>query len=148
MIVNIILAVFFIWILILTIIILKLKLHYYNLISRTKKQKIDEILDQLIMNDIELRKKEELIKKKLENEINKSRFYFQKISLVRFNPFGKRGNEQSFVLALLDSQKNGIVINFIYTPDGLRVYPKKVKEGKGVDYDLADEEKKAIEKAD
>ncbi len=95
--------------------------------------------------DVKLQKDIEQIRKELNREIEKSKFYLQKIGLVRFNPFERMGGEQSFIVALLDEQNNGITANFIYTRDGLRVYTKKVKAGKGQEYDLSDEEKKAIE---
>ncbi len=79
--------------------------------------------------------------------IEESKYYFYKIGMVRFNPFERSGGEQSFVIAVLDKQNNGLVINFIYTRDGLRTYSKKVKNGKGQEYDLSEEEQKAIEKS-
>lgn len=136
---------FLIWLLVLSFVIFNLKRHYYNLILRTKKRNIDDILDQLLETDDNLKKEISLIKKELSEEILTSKFHFQKIGLVRFNPFERMGGEQSFVLALLDGKNNGLTINFIYTRDGLRVYTKKVKDGKGEEYELSEEEKKAIQ---
>ena len=67
--------------------------------------------------------------------------------MVRFNPFERSGGEQSFVLALLNNLNSGLVINFIYTREGLRTYIKKVKAGKGEKYELSEEEKEAIDKS-
>jgi len=39
------------------------------------------------------------------------------------------------------------VINFMYIPDGVRVYTKKIKEGKGETLELTQEELEAIAKA-
>ncbi len=139
------LVIFLIWLLILTFILLRLKKHYYNLVSRTKKRNIDEIFDQLLANSDDFKRELDIIKKELSNEINNSRLHLQKIGLVRFSPF-ERGADQSFVLALLDGNNNGITINFIYTRHGLMVYAKKVKNGKGEEHELSAEEKKAIGK--
>ena len=138
---------FFIWALILTVLILKLRNHYYSLTSGTKKEKLDDILELLIVND--KKKSEELttIKQRLEEEIKKSELHLQKVSLVRFNPFERGGGSESFLVCLLDNKQNGIVFNFIYTKDGLRVYTKRIREGRGVEYELSKEEEKAIEKA-
>lgn len=143
--VIIVAVVFFIWLLTLTFIILKLRSHYYNLVSRTRKRKIDDVLDHLLNTNDNFKKQISLIKKELDEEINKSKFHLQKIGLVRFNPFERMGGEQSFVLAFLDAEYNGLIINFIYTRDGLRVYTKKVKKGKGEKYELSKEEQEAIE---
>lgn len=138
-------GIFSIWLVVLTVLILRLRQHYYNLISRTKKKNIDDILDKLLETDENFKKEISLIKEKLTEEILISKSHLQKIGLVRFNPFERTGGENSFVLALLDAKNNGLTINFIYTKEGLRVYTKKIKNGKGEEYELSAEEKKAIE---
>lgn len=140
MVIYIIGVIFFIWLIFLTGIVLKTKAHYNNLISKTKKQKIDEILDELLIFNKKAKEDLEIIKKE-------SSLHIQKVGLVRFNPFEKMGGEKSFVISFLNYENSGIVINFIYTRDGLRVYSKKVKDGKGEEYNLSEEEKKAIEKS-
>jgi len=140
MIIYIVLALFFIWLVFLTGVVLKTKAHYNNLISKTRKQKIDEILDELLIFNKKAKEDLEIIKKD-------SSLHIQKVGLVRFNPFERMGGEKSFVISFLNHENSGIVINFIYTRDGLRVYSKKVKDGKGEEYNLSEEEEKAIEKS-
>ena len=69
-----------------------------------------------------------------------------KVGVVRFNPFKDTGGDQSFAIALLDSNNNGLVLSSLYTREGTRVYTKPIENGNSV-YNLSDEEKKAIEKA-
>jgi len=144
---NIILSFFFFWLFTLTLVVLKLKSHYYNLISRTKKTSIDEILDQILFNDEQFKKEIESLKSQLNQQINQGKFHLQKIGLVRFDPFERMAGEQSFVLALLDNEDNGIVLNFISTKEGLRVYTKRIKNRQAVDMELSQEEKEAIKNA-
>lgn len=136
-----------IWLSVLSLIVFKLRNHYYNLISKTRKERLDEILDSLLEQDKKNFVEIEAIKKEFIKQIELSKLHLQKVGLIRFNPFDRAGGEQSFVITFLDSVDNGIILNFIYTRDGLRVYTKKVKRGKGEEYDLSDEEKKAIEKS-
>ncbi|PIV09398.1 hypothetical protein COS31_02520 [Candidatus Roizmanbacteria bacterium CG02_land_8_20_14_3_00_36_15] len=136
----------FFWLAILTFILLKTRAHYQHLVSATKKKKLDEILDQVVDNDGKFRREIDLITKELKKIEDNTNFYFQKAGLVHYNPFNGRG-EQSFVLALLNKKNSGFILNFIYTRDGLRVYTKTVKEGKGEKYQLSDEEKKAIDQS-
>lgn len=144
MIIYAIVFIVFVWLGILTGLILKTKTHYNNLISNTKKHKIDEILDELLMIDKKTIQELEVVKKELREEIKISTLHIQKVGLVRFNPFEKTGGEKSFVITFLNYENSGIVINFIHTRDGLRVYSKKVKNGKGEEFELSEEEKKAI----
>ena len=140
-------SILFLWVLILTFLFLKMRKHYYNLISRTGKNNIDDILNIILEDKKKTQEEVKEIKEALNENINKSNFFIRKVGVVRFNPFGRVGNDQSFVLSLLDSGNNGLLINFIYTSDGLRVYTKKVSGGEGKDYQLSEEEKKAIKES-
>lgn len=70
----------------------------------------------------------------------------QKISMVRFNPFGDVGGDQSFSLAMLDGQDSGLIISSIHGRGGTRVYAKPIDFGKSK-YSLSAEEKKALSQA-
>jgi len=140
------LAVFFGWLVFITWLLLKTRAHYFRLVDTTKKIKIDEVLDFLLAEQKKEKEKIELIKKTLEEEINRSKIYLQKINLIRYQPF-ERGEDSSFVITFLDGENNGLVMNFLYTKEGLRVYTKKVFQGKGKDYPLTEEEEKAVKSA-
>lgn len=70
----------------------------------------------------------------------------QKISVVRFNPFGDTGGDQSFSLAVLDSHDSGYVLSSIHGRQGTRVYVKPVDFGKSK-YQLSAEEEQALSQA-
>ncbi len=75
-----------------------------------------------------------------------SKISFQKMGVVRFNPFNDMGGNQSFAIALLDSQNNGVVISSFFVQEGNRVYAKAVIAGKS-EYTLSGEEKEAVARA-
>jgi hypothetical protein len=70
----------------------------------------------------------------------------QKVSIVRFNPFGDTGGDQSFVLAVLDSHNSGYVLTSIHGREGTRVYVKPIDYNKSK-YPLSEEEKQALSQA-
>ena len=70
----------------------------------------------------------------------------QKVGLVRFNPFGDIGGDQSFAIAFLDNYNNGLIISSLHSKEGTRVYAKPIEKGKS-SYQLSDEEKKAVDEA-
>jgi len=70
----------------------------------------------------------------------------QKISMVRFNPFGDVGGDQSFSLAMLDGHNSGLILTSIHGRGGTRVYAKPIDLGKSK-YSLSAEEKKALDGA-
>lgn len=70
----------------------------------------------------------------------------QKVSMVRFNPFGDVGGDQSFSLAMLDGHNSGLILTSIHGRGGTRVYAKPIDLGKSK-YSLSAEEKKALSQA-
>ena len=67
----------------------------------------------------------------------------QHIGLVRFNPFDDTGSDQSFAIALLDDQRDGIVISSLHGRANTRVFAKPVAAGDSP-HNLSDEESQAI----
>lgn len=70
----------------------------------------------------------------------------QKVSIVRFNPFGDTGGDQSFSLAVLDAHDSGYVLTSIHGRQGTRVYVKPVDYAESK-YSLSEEEQQALNQA-
>jgi hypothetical protein len=70
----------------------------------------------------------------------------QHIGIVRFNPFGDTGGNQSFALAMLDSAGDGFVLSSLHARAGTRVYAKAVAGGRA-ESALSDEESEALRRA-
>lgn len=70
-----------------------------------------------------------------------------KIGVIRFNPFKDIGGNQSFVVALLDGKNSGVVISSLHTREGTRVYSKPITRGASEEYQLTEEETKAVASA-
>ena len=122
----------------------KLQSHYNMLTEGTNARTLQSILDN-VMQDVKIAKHQI-------NELHKTTqllqqegaLHIQKIGLLRFNPFKDTGGDQSFILALLDQNDSGIVISGLYARSGTRWYAKRVIQGKGIEHELSEEEKKAI----
>lgn len=137
----------FLWLFILTIFIFRIYSHYNRLTKGISNKTLKSILDHLL-SDLEISKKDiEILTKRCDTIEKEAKFHIQKIGLLRFNPFKDTGGDQSFILALLDYQDCGVVISGLYSRSGTRWYAKKVKNGKGVDHNLSDEEKNALKEA-
>jgi hypothetical protein len=71
---------------------------------------------------------------------------FQRVGLVRYNPFEETGGNQSFALALLDATGDGWVLSSLHARSGTRVYAKAIKAGRA-ESGLSEEETAAIRQA-
>lgn len=84
---------------------------------------------------------------KLQHELEEiTQRTLQKIGVVRYNPFADTGGDQSFAIALLDPNGNGLVLSSLHSRTETRVFAKPVQGGRSR-YPLSDEEQDAIKKA-
>lgn len=148
MVTNITLAFFFGWLALITFIVLKLRNHYQRLTKRTGIYSIDGILDSLLRETEKSENRQDHLEKKIQELQIASVHMYRKIGIVQFHALGKTEGEKSFVIALLNNLNSGIVLDFMYIPDGVRVYSKRIKEGKGESLELTQEELEAIKKAE
>lgn len=71
---------------------------------------------------------------------------FQKVGIVKYNAFKGMGGNLSFVIALLDDNNSGFILNSVHSREGCYLYMKDVEKG-STDVLLGAEEKEALEKA-
>ena len=67
-------------------------------------------------------------------------------ALVRYDAYGELSGHQSASLALLDAERNGVVLSSIAHRDTARIYCKQVIDGRG-EHLLSPEEDEAIRRA-
>ena len=137
----------FVWLIALSFFFWKILTHYNRITRGVSQKNLNTILDELIA-DVDLNKKDIEHLKQYSDKINKEGFFhIQKVGLVRFNPFKDTGGDQSFILSLIDGQDTGVIISALYSRSGTRWFAKKVVNGKGIEYELSEEEKKALKES-
>lgn len=131
----------------LTYIVWKLQTHYNRLTrgvhSTTLSQALNDLLGELQTTKKRVINLEDL-SARLESE---GKTHVQRIGVVRFNPFSDTGGAQSFTMAILDGNRDGVVMTSLYGRNGNRWYVKQIIGGKGKDIDLSKEEFSAIKQA-
>jgi len=139
-----VLLVFFAWNIYLSYNLSRIKKRTRSFFASSEGKDLEEIIYKQIQKtneaDICLKKVLEENKEIRENMSN----CMQKVGVVRFNPFGDVGGNQSFAIALLDKNLSGVMILSLYSRDGVKVYSKQIKEGKTTEHKLSEEEEEAI----
>lgn len=107
---------------------------------------IKERLDKLLSAVEETQRREEVLKKSAREMSLDGLNHLQKVSLLRYNPYGDTGGDMSFSLSLLDGKSNGIILTSLHTRSGTRIYSKQVKEGKS-ELSLSKEEAQVLREA-
>jgi len=142
----VIIAAIIVWLIGLSVMVFVVYNHYKRLGKGVKSGNLLKVLERVLADQKEIVAKQKDIDNNI-SELNKSSMaHFQKMGLIRFNPFNETGGDQSFSLCLLDKNDDGYVISCLHTRDRTRVYAKAVEKGKSK-LELSEEEKKAIEKA-
>jgi hypothetical protein len=72
---------------------------------------------------------------------------YQKVGVVKYDAFKEMGGKLSFVLALLDKNNNGILLNSVHSSrEGCYTYLKEIIKGESF-LELSEDEKKALNQA-
>lgn len=137
-------SIFFVWFLILTFIVLRTHFSFGRIAKNGKNESFLKTIDELLKKQEDHKKMLSQLEKRCDTLEKEGDLHIQKVGLVRFNPFKDTGGDQSFILALVDAKETGIVISSLHTRTGTRWYAKKVVNGKGLEYELSDEERKAL----
>lgn len=133
-----------IWLIGITILLFQILSHYNKLTKGATSKTLMNILDTQLKNVQIAQKDIDLLKERCDTIEKDSLLHIQKIGLLRFNPFKDTGGDQSFILSLVDGKNTGVVLSGLYSRLGTRWYAKRVIDGKGVEHDLSEEEKKAL----
>lgn len=140
-------GILFFWLIVISFFIFKLTKHYNKLTKGASRATLSEVLEKILKTQEVSDKRIDELVKRAEKAEKEGLIHIQKIGLLRFNPFEEVGSDQSFVLALLDGENNGIVVTSLTSRTGTRWYGKTVKNGEGVEHELSKEEKEALRKA-
>jgi len=122
--------------------------HYRNLTrGLSKRQDLSKILEHQL-DRLEVLSSKMQVLEEDNRAIKKScRHHLQKFGLVRFNPFGDTGGDQSFAAAFLTGQGDGVVISSLHGRATSRVFGKPIKNGKQSGYQFSQEEQHAVDLA-
>lgn len=72
---------------------------------------------------------------------------YQKIGVVKYDAFKEMGGKLSFVLALLDKNNNGVLLNSVHSSrEGCYTYLKEIIKGESF-LELSEDERKALDMA-
>lgn len=72
---------------------------------------------------------------------------YQKVGVVKYDAFKEMGGKLSFVMALLDKNNNGVLLNSVHSSrEGCYTYLKEIIKGESF-LELSEDEKKALNQA-
>ena len=140
------LIILLVWQLILTFVLVFQSSKWRKIVKDGKKINLVQILENIVAKEDSLSKKVTKIENDTQDIKLRTNTYFQKLSLVRFNPFESTGGDQSFIITLLNGQNDGFVISSLHSRSGTRIYAKQISKGSPVQHEFSKEEKEIVDK--
>lgn len=134
-----------VWNIFLTVVIFKMRKRYNNFFV-SGKEDLYQLLTSVTNDNQKFHQRSEKVEQNLEKIANMMKKSFQKLGIIRYNPFQEIGGDMSFSLAILDMDNNGFVLTSIHGRGADRVYVKSIIKGKSR-HNLSAEEVEAINKA-
>ena len=120
---------------------------YKNFISKFEDgNNIEESLENYAYKVKKVEEQYARVEGEILNINNNIESCIKKFGIVRYNAFEDVGSDLSFVIALLNQQNDGIILNGIYARETSNIFAKPIKNGMCI-YAMSKEEKEAIKKA-
>lgn len=126
--------------------VIKNEIRMKKLMAGKGAKDLEGVMTNLIKDLENLRKS----KTKMESDINlmdsRVKKSIQGLATVRFNPFKDSGGNQSFAIAMLNEEGDGVVLSSLYSRERMSVFAKPVQKNVP-QYDLTGEEAEALKNA-
>ena len=117
-----------------------------RIMAGKKAADLEDVLTTLIKDLESLQKSKNKIETDIDNIENRLKKSIRGLSTVRFNPFTDSGGNQSFAIAMLNEEGDGVIVSSLYSRERMSVFAKPVKNHAS-EYDLTNEERDALSKA-
>lgn len=116
-----------VWCIALTLLFLQIKRFLQKVTVGVSKKDLKTLLED-IDTKLDLHQQSiDTFARNIKTNDELEKLHLQRSALVRYNPFGDTGGNQSFVLSLLNALGNGYVITSLHGRDNTRIYAKEVR---------------------
>ena len=135
-----------VWLVVLSYLLYKERTFLKQLFPKDSSQDIRAKFEEVLQSLEDTNKREEVLHRNLREFARDGLHHIQKVEVLRYNPYGDTGGDQSFSVVLLDGTGKGVVISSLHTRAGTRVYTKGIENGRS-ELKLSKEEEAVLNKA-
>jgi len=126
--------------------ILMIEIRLKRIFAGTKAKNLEDMIVLLGKKMNKIDETEAKIDKHLvtiDSRLDKS---VRSVETLRFNPFIDAGSNQSFAIAFMNDEGDGVVMSSLYARDRMSIFAKPIINGKS-EFELSSEEKEVLKKA-
>ncbi len=133
-------------VIILIVLLVRMELRLKKLLVGKKGGDLEDSINAVIRGVEMLHATQESSHKEIEALQQKLKKTIRNVETVRFNPFADQGSNQSFAIAFLDDEGDGVVVSSLYSRERMSIFAKPVKKTKS-EFELSKEEQEVISKS-
>ena len=126
---SIIILLLFIWNLIISIQLSRLKTKYKHFMRGATNISIEQMIKEYMQSIDNTVNKVDIISNDLLNLKDQTDRCIQKCNIIRYNAFSNTGSDLSYSIALLDNYNTGVILSSIYGREESVTYAKPVDNG-------------------
>lgn len=124
----------------------KYEKRYNTIWSKFENENFEKDIEYLIQNMNDTRRVSEEARISAESIEGKMLKSLQKVGFVKYDAYESGNSGLSFVLAVLNANDDGVLINSVYTRNGSNIYAKQIISGT-YEGSLSKEEENALQSA-
>ena len=126
--------------------IIKVSFRLQKLFKGSKADSLEELMNNIVKEVSSLKEKAELHEDFLRTLSDRISKQGHGVKIMRFNPFKDVGGNQSFAVAIVNQEGDGVVLSSLYSRERMSVFAKPITNGAS-DIELTTEEKNVVEEA-
>lgn len=139
-------GVLFILVVIAAIFIVRIEMRLKRLFKGSKAASLEALIADLVKKIESLEKQGIIHEEHLAFHDDRITKLGRSVKLVRFNPFPEVGGNQSFAVAIMNEEGDGVVFSSLYSRERMSVFAKPISKGKS-DIELTPEEQSVVSQA-
>lgn len=130
----------------LVILLVRFERKFKNLFAGTSAKDLESVIHIIHKHVENLKNNQEIVGKDIATINARLAKSVRGIETLRFNPFPDAGGNQSFAIALLNDEGDGVVLSSLYARDRMSIFAKPIEGGVAI-HDLTDEEREVLNKS-
>jgi Protein of unknown function (DUF4446) len=144
--VVILFGVAFALILIILLFVARIEMRLKKLFRGAKASTLEDLMQELVTKVQDLKRESDVHDKNISKITARLTKQGHSVKLLRFNPFPDVGGNQSFAVAIINEEGDGVVFSSLYSRERMSVFAKPILKGAS-DIELSDEEKSVVSEA-
>ncbi len=119
---------------------------FKKLFAGTGAKDLEEVIHIIHKHVENLKNNQEAVGQNIEVINNRLAKSVRSVETLRFNPFPDAGGNQSFAIAIINDEGDGVVLSSLYARDRMSIFAKPIEKGAAL-HELTNEEQEVLDKS-